>query len=182
MATIGSPIQLHGTHHTRSSCRPDVRHRCLLTGQIPGSTEDKVYTGSTFRVQMIGYGWNEEKLAMYTGRACTTATIINGRSLIHSAAQLTWLFLLIPVMCGPSTPVAGDGRDLLGARPEVVLPSGRSLLSTATLHTEPPNGISCACGLTVLDVGSHHYSAGGPMALCEEVATILQRQCRPRMD
>ena len=141
-----------------------------------------MYIGSTFRVQMIGYGSNEEKLAMYTGRACTTATIINGRSLIHSTMQLTWLFLLIPVTCGPSTHVAGDGRDFLGTRPEVVLPSGRALLSTATLYKEPPNDTSCGGGLTVLDVGSPHYSVGGPMALCEQVATILQRQCRPRMD
>ena len=108
-----------------------------------------MYTVSTFRVQMIGYGWNEEKLAMYTGRACTIATINNGRSLIRSAVQLRWLCLLIPGTCGPSTPVAGDGRDLLGARPEVVLPRGMSLLSTASLYPEPPNGISSACGLTV---------------------------------
>ena len=81
-----------------------------------------MYTDSTFRVRMIWYDWNEEKLAMYIGRASTTATINNSRALVHSAVQLTWLCLLIPVTRGPLTNITGDGREFLGAWPEVLLP------------------------------------------------------------
>lgn len=51
----------------------------------------QVYSVSTFRVQMIGYGWDEEKQVLGIGRACTTATIDNSKSLINPAEQLMWL-------------------------------------------------------------------------------------------